>query len=107
MKFKPISNSVNCDNCNVWVYLKCSGLTKERFLSLSNSEDQWYCRNCTHTIFPFNSIDNKKLLSTMQIRVKSSILTQQIIQKANPYCTKCLKKSYNHIKEFTALHVNT
>ena len=28
----------------------------------------------------------------MQIRVKSSILTQKIIQKANPYCTKCLKK---------------
>ena len=92
MKLKPISSSINCDNCNIWVHLKCSGLTKERFLSLSNSEDQWYCRNCTRTIFPFNSIDNKKLLITMQIRAKSSILTQQIIQIANPYCTKCLKK---------------
>ena len=37
-------------------------------------------------------IDNKKLLNTMQIKVKIPTLSHNIIQKAKPYCTKCRKK---------------
>ena len=29
LKFKPVSNSINCDSCDGWVHLRCSGLTKE------------------------------------------------------------------------------
>ena len=92
LKFKPVSNSINCDSCDGWVHLKCSGLTKEKFHALSVSQDPWYCRPCLNKIFPFNSIDNNKLLSTMQTKVKIPTLSHNIIQKANPYCTKCLKQ---------------
>ena len=27
---KRVSNSINCNGCNVWVHLKCSGLTKKK-----------------------------------------------------------------------------
>ena len=53
--------SICCDHCYRWFHLKCSRLNNETFQKLSNSTNSWHCPDCNNHIFPFNSIDNRKL----------------------------------------------
>ena len=103
--FKKNSNSICCANWETWLHLKFSGLTKINFLDISQTDKQWYCRNCLHTIFPFNSIDNNKLRNTMHPKTETK-LTNQGILNANTYCTRC--STYHNLTRVpTVIHVIT
>ena len=61
--FRKKDNAISCDLCEYWYHLNCSGINKDLFNKLGESDDNWYCTSCKNIIFPFNSIDNKKLIS--------------------------------------------
>jgi len=61
--FRKNANAISCDLCDEWFHLKCSGLNKDIFKKLAESDDEWYCTPCKSFIFPFNSIDSNKLTS--------------------------------------------
>ena len=54
------NNSIRCDNCCLWVHLRCSHLSKLE-LSKIKSDDMWHCSKCRDQIFPFASLDNINL----------------------------------------------
>ena len=80
--------SICCVLCNNWIHLKCSGLKRLQFEERSSSDKTLYCKNCFSDIFPFHSIDNPKLNTTMQPptnRSKSPILFKQTETPDNTY----------------------
>ena len=44
----PTSKSVECDNCNNWICMACSGLSDAKFdvISEDQSDMIWFCRHC-------------------------------------------------------------
>ena len=54
--------SICCHLCKKYFHLKCSHLTLAKYSLLSTSNEKWYCRTCTNSIFPFNNLDNNKFL---------------------------------------------
>ena len=44
----PKSKSVECDNCNNWICMACSGLSDAKFdvISEDQSDMIWFCRHC-------------------------------------------------------------
>ena len=59
------TNSIFCNCCNLWVHLKCTDLDKLSFKRLSEQDEEWYCRKCLDTIFPFSSLSNNEFLSVI------------------------------------------
>ena len=56
--------AVQCDLCELWVHIKCNNLNYLDYRYLQNSNESWYCIECSSTIFPFNSLSsNKNLLA--------------------------------------------
>ena len=51
-------NSIYCISCCKWIHLKCSSISKNEFLSLSNDSSDWFCNRCLECIFPFNNIQD-------------------------------------------------
>ena len=39
-------NCIFCDCCNKWLHLRCSGLSKEEFYVIANSDEKWMCKIC-------------------------------------------------------------
>ena len=67
-------NAICCDNCNTWIHLKFSGLTKSDFKMLGdNPSDIWYCKKCLQNNFPFAGMDNR--------RFENSIFSNSIMKK--------------------------
>ena len=56
--------AVQCDLCELWVHVKCNNLNYLDYRYLQNSNEFWYCIECCHIIFSFNSLlCNKNILS--------------------------------------------
>ena len=59
---KNVTNNhyaVYCDNCNVWVHIKCNNITKYCYRKLEKSKDPWFCKNCIKDIVPFSELSQK------------------------------------------------
>ena len=52
--------AVQCDLCELWVYIKCNNLNYLDYRYLQNNDESWYYIECCCTIFPFNSLFSKK-----------------------------------------------
>ena len=52
--------SICCDVCGLWIYFKCSGLSKKQFLRLGNDTTPWFCKQCANEAYPFHGLDNQK-----------------------------------------------
>ena len=52
--------AVQCDLCELWVYIKCNTINYLDHRYLQNSNESWYCIECCSTIFPFNSLSSNK-----------------------------------------------
>jgi hypothetical protein len=50
--------AIFCDSCNHWVHLKCTNLSCQDYITMSDSTDSWYCQQCVQGIFPFNHFDD-------------------------------------------------
>ena len=54
-------NCIHCDICCRWFHLKCSGLTRKRFLELGhNSSSYWLCKSCLAEALPFQKLTNNQ-----------------------------------------------
>ena len=51
-------NLIYCNSCCKWIHLKCSSISKNEFLSLSNDSSDWFCNKCLECIFPFNNFQD-------------------------------------------------
>ena len=51
---------IQCDNCENLYHLHCAGLSKSAFIP-DRTECPWFCYQCNENLFPFNSIEIKKL----------------------------------------------
>ena len=52
--------AVQCDLCELWIYIKCNNLNYLDYRYLQNCDESWYFTECCSTIFPFNSLSSNK-----------------------------------------------
>ena len=53
--------AILCDLCNTWVHIKCNQLSSDDYEQFKmNPNLNFTCLQCTHSIFPFISLDNKQ-----------------------------------------------
>ena len=45
--FKRKCRSIWCDKCKSWFHISCVGISKERFDELANSQQPWFCSDCS------------------------------------------------------------
>ena len=73
---KPVLKK--CENCKLWVHIKCNKIKKQIYNLLMEDDTAWYCIKCIKSIFPFNDIDNNKLHSTIQgKKIKFTIFSKK------------------------------
>ena len=54
------NKAVQCDLCELWIYIKCNKLNYLDYRYPQNCDESWYCIDCWSTIFPFNSLPSNK-----------------------------------------------
>ena len=53
--------AILCDLCNTWVHIKCNQLSSDDYEQFKiNPNLNFTCLQCTHSIFPFISLNNKQ-----------------------------------------------
>ena len=57
--------SIYCNNCNLWVHIRCNEISVSEYNKLVNECDDipWFCLSCTKTMFPFGSLEKEELLN--------------------------------------------
>ena len=92
-------NAICFDNCNTWIHLKCSGLTKSDFKMLGDSpSDKWYCKKCLQDNFPFAGMDNRRFenftFSNSIMKEKCEEKLKTVIKDGNfsNICSVCLRQ---------------
>ena len=58
-------DSIYCDKCNLWVHIKCNNLNYVDHKYLSGKGDPWFCLKCKSQLFPFGTINNKKITQSI------------------------------------------
>ena len=56
--------AVQCDLCDCWVHIKCNFIDKKSYIHII--EENWFCKNCIQSNFPFISITNEMLTQINQ-----------------------------------------
>ena len=78
---KAVTNShhvIQCDNCNIWVHIKCNKINTQTYKFLQKSSAAWYCIKCSEEIYPFSNISNEELFETNQGKnIKFKVFTQK------------------------------
>ena len=52
-------DSIYCDNCNLWVHIKCNNLNFIDYQYLNGNDDPWFCLKCNSEFYPFGTLNNK------------------------------------------------
>ena len=52
--------AIQCNQCQLWIHIKCNKLNYLDYSYLQNCDDSWYCIDCCSTIFLFNSLSSNK-----------------------------------------------
>ena len=52
-------DSIYCDNCNLWVYIKCNNLNFIDYKYLNGNDDPWFYLKCNSECYPFGTLNNK------------------------------------------------
>ena len=55
-------DSIYCNKCNLWVYIKCNNLNYIDYKYLCGNGDPWFRLKSNSQLFPFGFINNKKLM---------------------------------------------
>ena len=78
---KAVANShhaIQCDNCNIWVHIKCNKINTQTYKFLQKSSAAWYCIKCSEEIYPFSNISHEDLFETNQGKsIKFKVFTQK------------------------------
>ena len=46
---KPVKSNqdgIECSTCSLWCHRICAGMSKEEYIALSLSDDDWFCCHC-------------------------------------------------------------
>ena len=83
--------AVKCDNCDLWIHIKCKKINLQTYNLLINDSTVWYCLTCSKKLFPFSSLNRNYLHSTIPGKAikfkaftrKRSSLENVLIDKLN------------------------
>ena len=83
--------AVKCNNCDLWIHIKCNKINVETFNLLVNDKTVWYCLTCSKKLFPFSALNNNDLHSTIEgksikfksFTIKRNSLENVLIDKLN------------------------
>ena len=57
--------SMKCDKCNLWIYIKCNKINKQTYNYLQTDTCHWYCMSCTKEFLPsFSDTSDEGLMQT-------------------------------------------
>ena len=78
---KSVANShhaIQCDNCNIWVHVKCNRINTETYKFLQKSSVAWYCIRCSEEIYSFLNVSNEEPFETNQGKnIKFKVFTKK------------------------------
>ena len=49
--------AVACDNCGLWIHIKCNKINTQTYKYLQKESCAWYCISCSSKIFPFSNLN--------------------------------------------------
>ena len=83
--------AVKCDNCDLWIHIKCNKINVQTYNLLINDNTVWYCLTCSKKLFPFSALNDNDLHSTIEGKIikfkafsgKRSFLENVLIEKVN------------------------
>ena len=86
-------NCIHCDICCKWIHLKCSGLSRNRFVQVGNeSSSRWYCKTCLSEAFPFQNISYSHFLVLTANDRKTYNPPSRAFDKT---CSVCMRRVIN------------
>ena len=91
---KDNQNSIQCNGCNEWIHLICTGHLMKGFNKFAKSEEPWFCWDCNLNNIPFLFLKPKKiqiLFGTCQKKKTKPV------KPGKPFCRICNKKN-NHVE---------
>ena len=57
--------AVECDNCGLWVHIKCNKINTQTYKYLQKESCAWYCIPCSSKIFPFSNLNEDDFHKTI------------------------------------------
>ena len=57
--------AVECDNCGLWVHIKCNKINTQTYKYLQKESCAWYCISCSSKIFPFSNLNEDDFHKTI------------------------------------------
>ena len=79
---KAVANnhhSLQCDNCYLWVHIKCNRINLQIHKYLQKCSSAWYCLKYYEELIPFRTISNKGPYQTNQgQKVKFTAITKMV-----------------------------
>ena len=58
--------AVKCDNCDLWIHIKCNKINEQTYNLLINDNTVWYCLTCSKKLYLFSALNDNDLYSTIQ-----------------------------------------
>ena len=58
--------AIQCDKCQFWLHIKCNKINVQAYNLLKEDEATWYCISCSKDLFPFSSLTDNDLHTTIQ-----------------------------------------
>ena len=85
MKYPFAKNhkAIECDNCGLWVHLKCNKFSNQTYKYFQNDSCVWFRISCSSKIFPFSNLNGDDFLKTFHGKK-----TPQKTKRANTYLEK-------------------
>ena len=102
--------AVECDNCGLWVHIKCNKVNTQTYKYLQKQSCAWYCIPWSSKIFRFSNLNEDKFHKTIHgkkvkfvtITKKSNQNEQILVEKLNDAIDKEdleNSSSYFHVNE--------
>ena len=102
--------AIECDNCGLWVHIKCNKINTQTYKYLQKESCAWYCISCSSKIFPFSNLNEDdfhktihgKKVKFLTIAKKRNQNEQILIEKLNDALDKEdleNSSSYFHVNE--------
>ena len=74
-------DTIQCDMCLRWTHLVCTSLSREQFLFLGASSDEYICsKKCEMKVFPFSNVSNSMFTDTSIIPLLNYVSQAQVIE---------------------------
>ena len=58
--------AIKCDQCNLWIHIKCNKIDKQTYTYLQTDISYWYCMTCTKEFLPSSDTNHEGLIQTIR-----------------------------------------